>query len=222
MPSNSLPAVPPDRSDRRGSEPDVAANPTASSPLKFFHRGATVHSSLAYMGSIVSFLANGDETAGGLAAMLVHSRLGSEPPPHVHHREHELFYVLDGEIEFFCEGEERSSLVAAGDVAFLPQGRAHAMYFRTPEVRALAVAHASAGGPVGIDAYLRQMAVGPASSMELPANATQYRTASPAELEHAVRLAEDSFGTLLSPEETIRRLPFYPGFGANLGVSGPA
>jgi uncharacterized cupin superfamily protein len=30
-------------------------------------------------------------------------RPGNEPPPHVHEREQELFCILEGTLQFFCE-----------------------------------------------------------------------------------------------------------------------
>ena len=184
--------------------------------LESFHRSANVECSLAYMGSILSFLASSSETGGALSVLLAHSRAGSEPPPHIHHREHELFYMLDGEIEFFCEGDESSFVVSSGDMAFLPQGKAHGMYFRSTEIRALIILHAQEGGSIGIEPYFKQMAIGPAGSMRLPELVTQYSTAEPDEMQKAFRLAAANGITLLSPEETVRRLPFYPGFGANI------
>ena len=127
-----------------------------------------------------------------------------------------MFYVLDGEIEFFCEGNESSFVTRAGDMAFLPQGKAHGMYFKSAEIRALIILHAQEGGSIGIEPYFRQMAIGPAVSMSLPEVATQYSTAEPHELQNAFRLAAENGITLLSSEETVRRLPFYPGFGKNV------
>jgi hypothetical protein len=38
----------------------------------------------------MAFLATGSETGGRFALMEYHTKLGNEPPPHVHEREHEL------------------------------------------------------------------------------------------------------------------------------------
>ena len=48
---------------------------------------------------------------------------GHGPPPHVHHREAEIFVVLDGEMEFFAE--ECWTRVAPGGAVFLPRGAPH-------------------------------------------------------------------------------------------------
>ena len=46
------------------------------------------------------FLATGNETGGVFAAFEFYIPAGNGPPLHMHHREHEFFFVLDGEFEF--------------------------------------------------------------------------------------------------------------------------
>jgi len=43
-------------------------------------------------------LATGEETHGQFALIEAVTRRGNGPPPHIHHREDEIFYVLKGEI----------------------------------------------------------------------------------------------------------------------------
>ena len=43
---------------------------------------------------------------------------GNEPPPHVHSREDELFYVLEGEFDVYV-GEEAFTM-KTGECVFLP------------------------------------------------------------------------------------------------------
>jgi hypothetical protein len=40
--------------------------------------------------------------------------------------EHEIFYVLEGKVEFHCEDQVET--VGAGETVFLPKGKAHAYY----------------------------------------------------------------------------------------------
>ena len=176
-----------------------------------FSRRATPDCSLAYMGSVLSVLASTEETGGQLSLMLAHARQGSEPPPHIHEHENEFIYMLDGQLEFFLEDEAGSFIAGPGEGAMLPAARAHAISFLTPEVRMLVVVSATKGEMVGLEAYFRLMAVGPATSMSLPAMATQYSTASPAEFQSAARVADAHGITFLSPEQTLTRLPSYPG-----------
>ena len=50
------------------------------------------------------FLATGAETAGACCAFEAHVPPGGGTPPHVHSREAELFYILEGEFEFVVDG----------------------------------------------------------------------------------------------------------------------
>ena len=78
---------------------------------------------------------------------------GFSPPLHVHHDEHEAFYVLEGELEIAC-GSERYS-AAAGAFAFLPSGIAHTFRVvgatrassRSPCRAASRASSAASGGP---------------------------------------------------------------------------
>src|SRR5215469_12239368 len=89
-----------------------------------FGRAVDVESTFAYMGSLMTFLAKGSETSGRFALMEFHTKPGNEPPPHVHEREHELYFVLEGTMRFYCEGKILD--IGAGEVVFLPAGKAHA------------------------------------------------------------------------------------------------
>jgi hypothetical protein len=52
-----------------------------------------------------------------------------------------LYYLLEGRMEFYCDDEVLS--VGAGEVSFLPQGKAHAFYIRSPIVKALILVQAT-------------------------------------------------------------------------------
>ncbi len=175
------------------------------------HRGANVDTSLVYMGNIMSFLVNGYDTRGAFGLVAAHARQGSEPPPHIHHREHELWYILEGEVEFFCEGVEHSIRVCRGEVILLPKAKAHAVIYHSSEVRVLLIGYAGSSEHVAFDTYFREMASGPATDMQLPGNSTTYATAT--ELQAFNEIAERNGFSLLSPEEAAQRLPSYPGFG---------
>lgn len=66
------------------------------------------------------------------------TRKGEEPPNHTHPTEDELFYVLDGDLTFFCGGE--SFDVSSGGFVYLPQGIEHGYTIHSDgSVRLLAV-----------------------------------------------------------------------------------
>jgi mannose-6-phosphate isomerase-like protein (cupin superfamily) len=172
-----------------------------------FARAANVDSTLAYMGSLMTFLAKGSETSGRFALMQYHTKPGNEPPPHVHEREHELYFVLEGAMRFYCE--DKILDIGAGDVVFLPQGKAHAFNCTSSVVRTLIFVQAAGKDAVGLDSYFLAMGE-PAASMVLPESAVTYAVADP---EHAIRVSASTGIRILSPSETRRALPQYPGFG---------
>jgi quercetin dioxygenase-like cupin family protein len=70
-----------------------------------------------------TFKAVGAETGGAfaLSELTAHPQFG--PPPHIHHREDESYYVLEGEFEFVDDG--RAFTAGPGSFVFLPKGRLH-------------------------------------------------------------------------------------------------
>jgi len=62
-------------------------------------------------------------TGGGLTAIEVVTPPGGSAPWHVHHREDEIFYVLEGDVLFKC-GEELFQ-AKAGAFVFLPRDIPH-------------------------------------------------------------------------------------------------
>ena len=167
-----------------------------------FQRTAGVQNSLAYMGSIISFLAEGGETAGRFAFMEYRSRPGTEPPPHIHEWEHELIYVMEGTMQFFCE--DKAMIARPGEMVFIPRGKPHAFYILSENVRALGlIVQATDSKPLGLDRYFRAMGE-QTLSMELPDGAVTYAEA---DLQQAQRIANEVGCRLLSPEETAAALP---------------
>jgi quercetin dioxygenase-like cupin family protein len=64
------------------------------------------------------------ETTGG-AYGLIESLIppGFSPPKHIHHREDESYYMLDGQVTVLCGDETYSA--TAGSFVFLPRGVPH-------------------------------------------------------------------------------------------------
>jgi mannose-6-phosphate isomerase-like protein (cupin superfamily) len=173
-----------------------------------FARAVNVDSTYAYMGSLMTFLAKGSETTGRFALMEYHTKPGNEPPPHVHEREHELYFVLEGTMRFYCE--DKTLDIGVGDVVFLPQGKAHAFTCTSNVVRTLIFVQATGKDYVALDSYFLAMGE-PAGRMVLPDSAVTYAVDDP---EHAIRVGASTGIRILSPSETQRALPQYPGFGA--------
>lgn len=78
---------------------------------------------IAVVGDVYRFLATGDDTNGKYAMWEAIVPPGGGPPPHVHGREEEGFFILDGEITFQI-GDKRI-VATAGMFANMPVGTPH-------------------------------------------------------------------------------------------------
>jgi quercetin dioxygenase-like cupin family protein len=90
----------------------------------------TAHASLSgtgeriwIVGDTVTFKASAETTGGALTLIECEAAPGGGPPPHVHEREDESFYVLDGEFEILLGDELLHA--GPGDFAFVPRGTIH-------------------------------------------------------------------------------------------------
>jgi quercetin dioxygenase-like cupin family protein len=73
------------------------------------------------IGNAITIKIHGRDTGGAFALIQSVDKPNEGPPPHVHHREDETFYVLAGEYEFGCGGEhirakEGTTIFAPRDV----------------------------------------------------------------------------------------------------------
>src|SRR3954447_20389115 len=78
---------------------------------------------IAVVGDVYRFLATGEDTNNRYASWEAIVPPGGGPPPHVHSREEEGVYVLDGEITFTVNGER--VVAKAGTFANMPVGTPH-------------------------------------------------------------------------------------------------
>ncbi len=79
--------------------------------------------SIWIVGDTYTFKAVGADTNGALVLFegTVSPQLG--PPPHIHHREDEFYYVLEGELEIL-DGD-RTFMASAGSFVHIPRGTLH-------------------------------------------------------------------------------------------------
>jgi hypothetical protein len=61
---------------------------------------------------------------------------------HIHHREDETFFVIDGTVHVICG--EAEYVVSAGGLAILPMGEPHAFVVTSPTARLLTLAEPAA------------------------------------------------------------------------------
>jgi quercetin dioxygenase-like cupin family protein len=74
-------------------------------------------------GDLYTYLVTGDQSGGAVFAMEADVPPGAGPPPHVHSREDETLYILDGELEVQLDDEVQ--IVSKGDFVWLPTGVPH-------------------------------------------------------------------------------------------------
>ena len=123
---------------------------------------ARVEDSVWFMGMLVSFLADSEQTGGRFGLMEFVVRKVDEPPRHVHHREDEAFYVLEGGIT--CYVGEDAYKAPPGTFAFLPRDVPHSFTVETDVVRVLVLL-----APGGFEEFFRSSRFSePARALELP------------------------------------------------------
>lgn len=134
-----------------------------SDPAKFIPPGAgPVHDVLGI--DLVTYKIVGADTGGQYAVFETITRPGAGTPPHVHHREEETFYVLEGEYEFHV-GDET---IRATPGAMLVGRRDVPHWFRNigpGPAKVLVIVH-----PAGIEHFFAELAALPKTSpLDIPA-----------------------------------------------------
>lgn len=87
-------------------------------------------------------------------------RKGNVPPPHIHHREDETFYVLEGEMT--ASVGDRTIKAAPGTMVFLPRDVVHSFVIESEHLRMLILTT-----PAGLEGWYKEFAVS-APAMTLP------------------------------------------------------
>ena len=103
--------------DNRTAARHVPGTATGQSPL---HRPAGTGATYLGPGDVYRFLVTGAETGGAYFAMEAIVAPGGGPPPHIHRREDETFYILEGECRLLLADEWITAGV--GDFINVPRG----------------------------------------------------------------------------------------------------
>ncbi len=107
--------------------------------LRTSNEGRTI----AVVGDIYRFLATGEDTNGKYAQWEAIVPPGGGPPPHVHSREEEGFYILEGEITFQI-GDQRV-VATTGMFANMPIGTPHSFKNESQQPARMLISVAPAG-----------------------------------------------------------------------------
>lgn len=113
-----------------------------------------------YFGHLMTTLWRGEQSQGRIAITESLASRGFEPPPHIHHREDEAFYLIEGEVEFHCA--DQTFFAQKGDFVFLPRGLPHWFHLQTETARALIITT-----PSGLEKYFEEYSE-PAKALVLP------------------------------------------------------
>ena len=174
----------------------MTENPT----LHAFKCAPSVKTSTWYKGILISNLATEQDTGGSFELVVTKMRKGTEPPPHVHEREHEMFYVLHGVLNVYV-GDECFQ-AAAGECVFLPKLKAHAFRIQSSEVHMLVLM--TPGGFMNASAM---MAI-PAQSLDIPPDdGITYATV---DLGETIRVFEEYGVRFLAPDAIALELSAFP------------
>ena len=139
-----------------------------------------------FLDFLTTFKATTGTTGGGFALLEQRAAKGGGPPLHVHRREAESFYVLDGELTIWAGGQLIEA--PAGSFVYGPPNVPHTFTVASDEARFLLLTQ-----PAGFDTFLRTFGRA-ATSATLPPPATV-----PPDVERLTALAAEHGIEILGP-----------------------
>ena len=169
------------------------SNPATLPP---FAQGRSLDNSRWYMGNVMTFLVNSEQTNGAFSMTEALSKPGNEPPAHVHNREDEFFYILEGRIGAYIGKEVFSA--SQNETVYIPKFIPHTFTILTPQLRMLILL-----SPGGFEEYFRDLSE-PAGSLNFPEHAVNYGAV---DMDHAIRKGKEHGISFLSPEEIRQQMP---------------
>ena len=126
-----------------------------------FGRGRqSLKESVWYSGWLMTFLATSEDTQGRFALIEAVTRKGNVPPPHIHRREDEIFYILEGDMTASVGKQTIKGM--PGTLVFMPRNVAHSFDIHSEQLRMLILLT-----PAGLEGYFKECSV-PAPAMTLP------------------------------------------------------
>jgi quercetin dioxygenase-like cupin family protein len=138
----------------------AAANIKPTKSIAYDRGRRSLDRSVWYNGSLMTFLATGEDTQGRFALIEAVGRKGNSPPPHIHRREDETFYVLEGEVVVTVGG--RTMKAVPGTMVYLPRNVPHTFAVESEQARMLVLLT-----PAGFEGWFKEFSV-PAPAMTLP------------------------------------------------------
>ena len=111
---------------------------------------ATMTGSIWFIDNLARVLVDGEASGGTIAVVESEARRGDMPPLHVHRREDEIFYVLDGKL--WLHQPDGSIELGPGQAAFAVRDVPHTYRVESETARWLVIAN-----PAGFDAFVREV-----------------------------------------------------------------
>lgn len=137
---------------------------TESIPVAGGHRPYVVHPGdrpgVWSLGGHFTTLFSSHKADGHASLVEARAWRSTEPPLHIHHREHEAWYVLEGQMT--VQVGDETLVVPTGSFAFAPSGVPHAFTVDVEPTRVLVLAV-----PGGFEEFVAELGV-PAESEEPP------------------------------------------------------
>lgn len=115
---------------------------------------------LWFLGTLSTIKSSGATTGGRVSVVETLAAQGPASPLHVHRREDEWFYVIEGDLTFWVGGQVIEA--PAGSFVYGPRDVPHTFSVVSEQARFLLVAE-----PAGFEGFLRALAE-PAESLTLP------------------------------------------------------
>jgi quercetin dioxygenase-like cupin family protein len=115
---------------------------------------------LWFLGTLVTIKSSAESTGGVVGVTENLAPRGGGSPLHIHHREDEWFYVIEGELTFWVGGE--TIVAPAGAFVFGPRDVPQTFLVTSDEARFLLVVE-----PAGFEGFVRQIGE-PAAKLEIP------------------------------------------------------
>ena len=110
---------------------------------------------------LYTLLVEGDDTNGRYALVDLRVEPGDGTPPHIHHAEDEMFYILEGELALWADGNK--TVAGPGAFVYVPMGVVHAFKNESGS----AVRFLCGMTPAGFEQFF--VAIGTPVSAETPA-----------------------------------------------------
>jgi quercetin dioxygenase-like cupin family protein len=126
-----------------------------------------------HLGGLLTITAAAEDTNGSLAVVEERAARGYATPAHVHGREDETLFVIEGAIDYTVDGTRGT--VTAGQAAFLPRGLAHQFTVVSERAHFLVIIT-----PGGFERFFGE--VSPAASAHRPPEAADQVRTDPADM----------------------------------------